>query len=141
TSRPWLDGRMSLWQCSARHVCQETFLAYAPPARGEVRGCVGRMRLADHSSGTQTPTATPEGGRLHDSLCLWSSPQWGLHHPASREAPSAPPSSRQSQPRVRRSITADLSVASSQEQSSSASLHAPYGQRAQALTPSCPALR
>ena len=68
----------------------------APPAREEVRGCVGRMRLADTSSGTQTPTATPEGGRLHDSLCLWSSPQWSLHHTGSREATSAPPHYRAS---------------------------------------------
>jgi hypothetical protein len=68
----------------------------APPARGEVRGCVGRMRLADTSSGTQTPTATPRGGRLHSSLCFWSRPQWGLHHTGSLEATSAPPHHRAS---------------------------------------------
>jgi len=52
------------------------------------------IRIQDE--GTQTPTATPEGGRLHDSLCLWSSPQWGLHHTGSLEATSAPPHGRAS---------------------------------------------
>jgi len=104
------------------------------PLAGKCGDVVGRMRLADNSSGTQTPTATPEGGRLPICYAHGGKPLWGLYLRGSGEAISAPPSSRQSQSRVRRSVTADISVASSQERSSSASLHAPYGQGAQALT-------
>jgi hypothetical protein len=44
-------------------------------------------------------------------------------------------------PELRRSVIVDISVASSQAQSSSASLHAPYYQGTQALRKRCPALR
>jgi hypothetical protein len=59
------------------------------------RVCLG-TRLAAQMKGTQIPTATPEGGRLHNPLCTWSSPSWGLHHTGSVEATRAPPHGRAS---------------------------------------------
>src|SRR2546429_4123028 len=48
-------------------------------------------------AGTQTPTATPEGGRLHDLLCTCrQSHVGGLHLLGSGEATSAPPHGRAS---------------------------------------------
>src|SRR2546428_8779389 len=99
------------------------------------------MRLADNSSGTQTPTATPEGGRLHDLLCTCRQSHVGAYTFLALERrlallPTAEP------PGVKRSVTADISVASSQDRSSSASLH--HCRRtsgAQARTTACPALR
>ena len=71
---------------------------------------------------TQTPTATPEGGRLQDLLCTCRQSHVGAYTFLALERrlallPTAEP------PGVRRSVTADISVASSQERSSSASLH------------------
>jgi hypothetical protein len=89
--------------------------------------------------GTQTPTATPEGGRLHNPLCTWSSPSWGLHQTGSVEPTRAPPHGRASQGEEERYsgyfscfVTSTIILAS---------LHAPYYQGAQALRKRCPALR
>ena len=91
-------------------------------------------------AGTQTPTATPEGGRLHDSLCTCNSPCGAYTFLALERRPALLPTAEP--PGVRRSVTADISVASSQERSSSASLH--HCRRtsgAQARITACPALR
>ena len=52
--------------------------------------------MRDTDAGTQTPTATPEGGRLHNPLCIWSGPSWGRHHIGSVGATRAPPHGRAS---------------------------------------------
>src|SRR5215471_7537539 len=96
----------------------------APSARGEVRGCVGRMRLADTDAGTQTPTATPERVAVFTIHYAHGAAPRGAYTIRALEGqlallPTAEP------PAMRRSVTADISVASSPERSCSASLHAP----------------
>jgi hypothetical protein len=129
SSKPWVALRCDGW-----HPCRQ--------AGQHATGRVSPWHLTRSTdAGTQTPTATPEGGRLHDALCLWSSPYWEAYTILALERrsallPTAEP------PGVRRSVTVDISVASSQERSSSASLH--HCRRtsgAQARTKACPALR
>src|SRR5215510_10957077 len=45
---------------------------------------------------TNTNGHPGEGGRLHNPLCTWRSPPWGLHHTGSGGATRTPPHGRAS---------------------------------------------
>ena len=122
-SRHWLGKHTSPWQCSACHVCQETSLATLLPL---ARKCGAVLVVCDWRTPRQAHKhqRPPRRVAVFTIRYAYGAAPSGVYTILALERQPALLLTTEP-PEMRRSVTVDISVASSQERSCSASLHAP----------------